>query len=164
MRQRLGLAQAFLTEPELLLLDEPTSALDSEHSAEVIEILQRLSKEAKVTIVLSSHQIEEIEALCDRVAVLDRGQLIACEAAEALLTYDKTQVDVLIESAEAAARRLQQEPWVESVEVRRGRLRVRLKEGGPHQLNAFLVGAGYQVGGLLPRRRSIQELYLKASN
>jgi ABC-2 type transport system ATP-binding protein len=164
MRQRLGLAQAFLTEPELLLLDEPTSALDAEQSTEVVELLRRLSKEARVTIVLSSHQIDEIEALCDRVAVLDRGQLVACDRTEALLAYDKTQVDVLLESAEAAGRRLQQEPWVESVEVRRGRLRVRLKEGGPHQLNSFLVGAGYQVSGLVPRRRSIQELYLKASN
>ncbi len=164
MRQRLGLAHAFLTEPELLLLDEPTSALDAEQSLEIVELLRRLSKLANVTIVMSSHQIDEIEALCDRVAVLDRGKLAVCERTEALLSYDKSQVDVYIEAAEAAGRRLQQEPWVESIEVRRGRLRVRLKEGGPQQLNAYLVSAGYQITGLMPRRRSIQELYLKVGN
>ncbi len=164
MRQRLGLAQAFLTEPELLLLDEPTSALDSEQSVEIVELLQLLSREAGVTIVMSSHQIEEIEALCDRIAVLDHGRLVACERTEALLSYDKSQVDVLLDAAEAAGRKLQAEPWVESVEIRRGRLRVRLKEGGPAQLNAWFTGAGYTINGLVPRRRSIQELFIKAHN
>jgi len=164
MRQRLGLAQAFLTEPELLLLDEPTSALDGEQSVEIVELLQRLSRHAGVTIVMSSHQIEEIEALCDRVAVLDHGRLVACERTEALLSYDKSQVDVLLDAADAAGRKLQAEPWIESVEIRRGRLRVRLKEGGPAQLNAWFLGAGYTIHGLVPRRRSIQELYLRAHN
>ncbi len=164
MRQRLGLAQAFFAEPELLLLDEPTSALDAEQSLEIVELLRRLSKLARVTIVMSSHQIDEIEALCDRVAVLDRGRLAVCDRTEALLSYDKSQVDVYLEGAEAAGRRLQNEPWVESIEVRRGRLRVRLKDTGPQQLNAYLVHAGYQITGLMPRRRSIHELYLKAGN
>jgi hypothetical protein len=73
-------------------------------------------------------------------------------------------VDVYLDAAEAAGRRLQQEPWVESIEVRRGRLHVRLREGGPQQLSAYLVNAGYQITGIMPRRRSIQELYLKAGN
>jgi ABC-2 type transport system ATP-binding protein len=164
MRQRLGLAQAFLTEPELLLLDEPTSALDAEQSHEIVELLRRLSKVAGVTIIMSSHQIDEIEALCDRIAVLDRGRLAQCDRTEALLSFDKSQVDVYLDAAEAAGRRLQQEPWVESIEVRRGRLHVRLREGGPQQLSAYLVNAGYQITGIMPRRRSIQELYLKAGN
>lgn len=164
LRQRLGLGQAFLTEPELLLLDEPTSGLDPEQSMEIVELLRRLAEAASVTIVLSSHRMDEVESLCDRVAVLDRGRLVTCEKTDELLSYDRTQIDVLVDAPDAAARRLQQEPWVAEAHVYRGRVRVRLNEPNPHQLNTFLVGAGYQVVGLLPRRRTLQELYLKAKN
>lgn len=164
MRQRLGLAQALLTEPELLLLDEPTSSLDVEQAQETIHLLRRLAKEASVTIVLSSHTMDEVEALCDRVAVINNGSLVLCDKADTLISYDRTQVEVLMESPEAAARQLREEDWVEAVEVSPGRIHVRLNEPNPHKLNAFLVGAGFQVLGLIPRRRTLQEFFIKAMN
>jgi ABC-2 type transport system ATP-binding protein len=164
LRQRVGLAQAFLTEPELLLLDEPTTALDGEQAAGVLEHLRLLSSKASVTIVLSSHRMDEVEAVCDRVAVLELGRLMTCENAESMLTYDKSQVDVLLDSPEAAGRKLAQEPWVRDVEVHRGRLRVRLDDVSPNHLATFLIGAGYPFYGIVPRRRSVQELYLKVKN
>ena len=164
MRQRLGLAQAFLTEPELLLLDEPTNGLDPEQSLEVIHLLRQLASDAAVTVVLSSHVMDEAEALCDRVAVINNGRLVTCDKTDALLSYDKTQIEVMMDSPEAAARRLAEEPWVHSVEIRRGRMLVRLNEPNPHQLNTFLVGAGYQISGMIPRRRTLQEFFLKALN
>ena len=164
LRQRVGLAQAFLTEPELLLLDEPTTALDPEQAIQTIEHLRRLSKSAGVTIIFSTHQIDEIEGLCDRVAVLDAGHLMLCEEAESVLTYDRSQVDVLLDSPESAGRKLAQEAWVDEVEVRGGRLRVRLRDGSPGQLASFLIAAGHPISGIIPRRRTVQELYLKAKN
>jgi ABC-2 type transport system ATP-binding protein len=164
LRQRVGLAQAFLTEPELLVLDEPTTALDAEQAMQTIEHLRQLARTAHVTIILSTHQIDEVEALCDRVAVLEAGRLMLCEKAESILTYDRSQVDVLLDSPEAAGRKLAQEPWVDEVEVRRGRLRVRLNNASPNQLASFLIAAGHPVNGIVPRRRSVQELYLKAKN
>ncbi len=165
MRQRLGLAQALLTEPELLILDEPTSGLDVESTNEVLKLLRFLADEAKVTIVFSSHLLHEVEILCDRVAVLNKGRLIACEETESLLSFDQSQVEVLVDSPEAAARRLTGQSWVESAKVDTGRIYVRLKEGGtPHQLTAFLVSAGYRIMGVIPRRRSLQEYFLKVLN
>ena len=73
-------------------------------------------------------------------------------------------VEVLVDSPETAAKRLEQEDWVETVEVKRGRLIVRLCEPDPHQLASFLVSAGYKVTGLTPRRRTLQEYFLKALN
>ena len=158
LRQRLGLAQAFLTEPELLVLDEPTTALDAEQAAETIEHLRSLSRKAGVTIIFSTHEMDEVEALCDRIAILEVGRLILCDKADAALTYDRNQVDVLLESAEAASKKLTLESWVEEVEVRRGRLRVRLNDASPGQLASFLIKAGYNVNGIVPRRRRLLSL------
>lgn len=164
MRQRLGLAQAFLTEPELLILDEPTSGLDVEHAQEVLKLLRRLAREASVTIVLSSHMMHEVEALCDRIAIINQGKLVSCDRTDVLLSFDKSNIEVLIDAPDAAARRLREEDWVESVEVKPGRLFIRLREPNPHHLNAFLLAGGYKISGVIPRRRTLQEYFLKALN
>lgn len=164
MRQRLGLAQAFLMEPELLILDEPTSGLDAEHTQETIQMLRRLADNASVTIVLSSHMMHEVEALCDRVAIINQGELVTCDQTDVLLSYDKTTVEVLLDSPDAAARRLREERWIEEIEVKPGRIIVRLNDSSPHQLTSFLISAGYQISGVIPRRRTLQEFFLKALN
>jgi ABC-2 type transport system ATP-binding protein len=73
MRRRLGIAQAILGEPQLLLLDEPTSGLDPEQRANLRRVLSAIGQEA--TVMLSTHQTEDVEALCDQVIVLDEGRL-----------------------------------------------------------------------------------------
>lgn len=164
LRQRLGLAQAMLTEPELLILDEPASGLDVESAQEMLRLLRRIADEARVTILFSSHQMFEVEALCDRVAILNEGRLIACDKTESLLAYDVSQVEVLLEGAEAAAKRLTEQPWVVSAEARQGRVRVRLRDAQPQQLMQFLLGAGYHLDGVIPKRRTLQEYFLKTLN
>src|SRR5438105_4320770 len=76
MRQRLGIAQALLGAPKLLLLDEPTNGLDPQGMREVRMLLRRLADEG-VTVFISSHLLFEVEATCDRVAVLAQGRLVA---------------------------------------------------------------------------------------
>ena len=164
MRQRLGLAQALLTEPELLLLDEPASSLDVEATQEILGLLRRLAEEANVTIVFASHMLHEVEVLCDRVAILNEGRLLACDDTEALLAYDLNGVEVLVDAPEAAAKRLLEQDWVVSATVKPGRVEVRLRDSAPHQLTAFLVNAGYKVSGVIPRRRTLQEYFLKVLN
>ena len=73
MRRRLGLAQALLGDPQLLLLDEPTTGLDPEQRADFREIV--LERGRRGTVVISTHQTEDVSALCDRVVVLDRGRV-----------------------------------------------------------------------------------------
>ncbi len=76
MQQRVGLAQALINNPDLLILDEPTSGLDPVGRMKVREIIQRLKSEGK-TVFFSSHELGEIETICDRVAILNRGELKA---------------------------------------------------------------------------------------
>jgi ABC-2 type transport system ATP-binding protein len=74
MQQRVGLAQALINNPDLLILDEPTSGLDPLGRMKVREIIQRLKNEGK-TVFFSSHELGEVETVCDRVAIINRGQL-----------------------------------------------------------------------------------------
>lgn len=164
VRQRLGLAQAMLTDPELLVLDEPTNSLDVESSHEVLLLLRRLADEARVTIVVSSHLLHEVESLCDRVAIINKGRLLACERTESLLSHDQTQIEVMVDAPEAAARRLAEQAWVASASVHAGRVHVRLKSPNVHQLTSFLVGSGYVVSAIIPKRRTLQEYFLKVMN
>jgi ABC-2 type transport system ATP-binding protein len=77
MKQRLGLAAALLNDPELLLLDEPTTGLDPVGQRDIRELVRRLADETGKTVFLSSHQLREVEQICDYVAVIDRGRLVA---------------------------------------------------------------------------------------
>ena len=77
MKRRLLVARALMSKPRLAILDEPTSGLDVLHSYHVREIIKRHVKEERVTVLLSSHNMLEVEHLCDRVALLDKGKIVA---------------------------------------------------------------------------------------
>ena len=74
MQQRVGLAQALINNPDLLILDEPTSGLDPLGRMKVREIIQRLKNDGK-TVFFSSHELGEVETVCDRVAIINQGEL-----------------------------------------------------------------------------------------
>lgn len=76
MRQRLGLAQALISNPKLLILDEPTNGLDPIGIKELRELLKKISKEKNISVFVSSHILSEIELICDRIAIIDGGSLI----------------------------------------------------------------------------------------
>lgn len=84
MAQKVGIAQALINEPAVLLLDEPTSGLDPLGRHELLDLLRELARERGVTIVFSSHILSDVEALCQRVAVMHRSRLVACGEVERL--------------------------------------------------------------------------------
>jgi ABC-2 type transport system ATP-binding protein len=102
MLQRIGLAQAIVHEPKLLILDEPTAGVDLIAAAAITQLLVRL-KEQGTTIVITSHVLAEIEDLCDRVAILDHGRLVA-QGAVADLTGQRAQAALRIASLPASER------------------------------------------------------------
>jgi D-methionine transport system ATP-binding protein len=95
-RQRVAIARALALQPAVMLTDEPTSALDPETAANVLDTLRRVRDEFGVTVVLVTHQLESVRAICDRVAVLDAGQIVE----------DGPVREVLRDPSSAAARRL----------------------------------------------------------
>jgi ABC-2 type transport system ATP-binding protein len=155
MRQRLGLAAALLGSPRLLVLDEPTNGLDPQGIREMRELLLGLNAEG-TTIFLSSHLLAEVEQMCTRVGVLDRGRLVVQDELRALQA--PTGRTVVVTSAPDAALALLDG----RVEARDGeRLVVRGEDAA--SLNRLLVQAGVPVRELAPERRGLEQVVLEAT-
>jgi ABC-2 type transport system ATP-binding protein len=153
MRQRLGLAAALLRRPRLLVLDEPTNGLDPAGSREVRALLAELNGDG-TTILLCSHLLAEVEQLCTRVGIMDRGRLVLQDSLGALRA-PTGRVIVDSPDADAAAALLDSR-----VEARSGsRLVVRHAE--PAELNALLVAAGVRVAELTHERHTLEEIVLR---
>ena len=128
MRQRLGIAQAILARAPVLLLDEPVSALDPEGRHDMLGVIRGLRSTS--TVVLSSHVLNDVERVCDRVAIVDRGRLVTESAVPALLDRFAKPVYRLEPEAGALdrlpdlAEAMRGDPWVASAELDAGSLRV----------------------------------------
>jgi ABC-type multidrug transport system ATPase subunit len=155
MRQRLGLAAALLRRPRLLVLDEPTNGLDPSGIREVRELLLALNQ-AGTTVFLSSHLLSEVEALCTRIGVVDRGRLVlqddlaAFQAPTGLVevtTPDALRAASLLGDAAAS--------------VDGCRLLVRADD--PATLNARLVASGIRVAAIFALRRTLETAVLEAT-
>jgi ABC-2 type transport system ATP-binding protein len=166
MRQRLGIAAAILHEPELVVLDEPMSGLDPPAVVLVRELIADLAKEGK-TVILSSHMLHEVEMACDRVAIVEKGRAIAQGEVAELIRPDSARVEVITSEGERAlevARGLSSDGgYVRRVDAQDGGLTVELDPGREADLNAALVEAGVPVAGLVPRKRTLEELYLEVA-
>ncbi len=134
MKQRIGLAQALVAEPRLVILDEPTANLDPEGVADVCEVVRRI-RSGGGTILLSSHQLEQIEGLCTRVVLLRRGRLVASGTMDELV-----------------------QPFAEEALVVEA-----LSEADRPELQAWLAGRGARLlASPAPRRSGLERAYLAA--
>jgi ABC-2 type transport system ATP-binding protein len=155
MRQRLGLASALLRKPQLLILDEPTNGLDPRGIHEIRDLLIQLN-EAGTTVFLSSHLLAEVEQLCTRVGVVDKGKLVLQDDLDAVRAPTGR---VLVESPDPAA----------AVALLDGRLehrdgsRLVIRHDDPAALNAQLVGAGVPVAAITAQRRTLEEVVLEVT-
>ncbi len=155
MRQRLGLAAALLREPRLLVLDEPTNGLDPQGIREIRDLLAELNK-AGTTVFLSSHQLAEVEQLCTRVGIVDRGRLVLQQDLDEL-RGPTGRVMVRTPDADRASALLDGR-----VERRDGD-RLLVADADPAEVNARLVAAGLRVSEIGPERRSLEDLMLSVT-
>ena len=163
MAQRLGIAQALLADPRLLVLDEPTSGLDPYSQWAVRQTIAGLRRQG-VTILLCSHDLAEVEALCDEVAVLSHGRLARVGALADLVRADTSGgvVDIVLEGGEPAGEvvaRLGLGARVIAVDG--DRLRVAVADQA--DVLVALVAARTSIHSLNPARRSLQDVYLDAT-
>ncbi len=154
MLQRMGLAQALVNDPELLILDEPTSALDPAARVSIRELLLKFRSQGK-TIFLSSHLLSEVELICDRVAILSRGRVVRTGTLSAMLeTTD--QVEIVVHSI---APRLFANSTVEG-----GRVWFAVPKSGQREAIERVWAAGGEVVSVNPVRRSLEELFLELTS
>jgi ABC-type multidrug transport system ATPase subunit len=155
MRQRLGLAGALLRKPRLLILDEPTNGLDPRGIREIRDLLASLNSEG-TTVFLSSHMLGEIDALCTRVGVMDRGRLVVQDELSSLRVPTGQVVLTTPAPAEVVALL---DGRVSSVDGDT----LTVRHDDPGALNAELVGAGLSVTGLSVERRTLEQVVLEAT-
>jgi ABC-type multidrug transport system ATPase subunit len=155
MRQRLGLAATLMRRPRLLVLDEPTNGLDPQGIREIRDLLAELNR-AGTTVFLSSHLLAEVEQLCDRVGVLDRGRLVVQDRLDAL-RGPTGRLRVRTPDVEAARALL--DGQVEGVTADE----LLVRHGDPAALNRLLVESGIRVELLAPEQRTLEDVVLEAT-
>lgn len=160
MRQRLGIALAIVGNPKVVLLDEPTNGLDPQGMKEVRDLIKQLSRELGLTVFLSSHLLHEVEQVCTRIAVINKGRVVQTGRVSELLARANAY-QVKVDPPQDAARSIAELPWASVTGSTDGVLNVTLDEAGtPSELNRFLVEHGFAVSALTPHRTSLEELYL----
>ena len=163
MRQRLGLADVLIKNPRLAILDEPTTGLDPEGAEELLELITQLGREHRVTILLSSHHLHQVQRICDRVGIFVRGRLIAQGKIEALagqIFGDQPVIELgcqpLTPALEEAIRA---QDGVIEVWRQDDRLLVRCREDLRERLVRIVLDQGASLRHLALRGHSLEDIY-----
>ena len=166
MRQRLGVGQAMLPRPHVLFLDEPASALDPTGRRDVLELIGSLR--GTVTIVMSTHILNDVERVCDRVAILDRGRLVTEAPIDELLArHAKPVIEMDPEPGQDAAvaallEQLAAAPWSRDVRQEHGLIRVLVSDAGAAAAGALpiVVATGVKLSRFEHVRPSLEDVFL----
>ncbi len=157
MLQRIGIAQALINDPVLLFLDEPTSGLDPMARIEIRDLIIRLKQEGK-TVFLSSHQLLEVEMICDRVSILNRGKLLKAGRLEDLLPSGR--VEIVAENVDdGAVEKIR--AMGGQVERQDGRIRVyQPDDASVNKVVDLIRSSNGVIRSLIPQRRTLEELFV----
>jgi ABC-2 type transport system ATP-binding protein len=159
MLQRVGLAQALVGDPELVVLDEPLSGLDPIGRKEVKEIISSLKQRGK-TIFFSSHILSDIELLCDRIAIIDRGKLRAAGPIRDFLHAEQSEVEI-IASAVSDGLRTEVSALARSVQVLGRNVKIICDSQRSTALVEKLVKGAAAVESVVPRSETLEEIFVR---
>jgi ABC-2 type transport system ATP-binding protein len=167
MQQRLGLARVLIHDPALLLLDEPASGLDPRARIEMMAILQELQKMGK-TIIISSHILSELETLCNRVAIIEKGKLIYSGPVQGVrdqMAVGRIFLLKVLGDEARAVQLLKARPEVNQVEQVEGRIKVTLNdhETDPGCVAETIVHGGLKLVGLEEYELGLEEVFMRVT-
>jgi ABC-2 type transport system ATP-binding protein len=164
MKQRLGIADALLKRPEVLILDEPTTAIDPEGVAEILAMIRGLADQQQVTVLLSSHLLHQVQAVCDRVAIFVKGVVVAQGTPRELAARGRgpEEVEVQTPSGEIILRRsVNGRKFVHAVAAGRlpGSYMIEVDRGATKQLVTALVEGGVEIDAVRRASDDLDEVY-----
>jgi ABC-2 type transport system ATP-binding protein len=162
MKQRLGIAAALLSSPELVILDEPTNGLDPAGIVEIRSLLRRLADDGKA-VVLSSHQLNEVQRICDRVAIINSGKVVAEGEVEQLLVGLR-RTTVSVTNRDQAIQVIERFPWVTSLKLLDGMIEIGGAPTDPFELSRALANESVWVANLGTVEGSLEEYFLKLTS
>ncbi len=161
MKQRLGLAQALLHDPELIILDEPTTGLDPQGMKEIRELIVYLSKEKNKTIFLSSHILREVELIATRMIIINKGKAQVEGTVDELLNAEILSVTFEVDEIEKAIDLINNSQWKSILKnTNKNELLFEMKKNEISELNKFFVQNEINVNAVIPVR-SLEDYFLK---
>ena len=166
-RQRVGLAQALIHDPEILILDEPTSGLDPNQLTEIRNMIYQIGKTK--TILLSTHILQEVEAICDRVIIINKGRIVADEASDVLKSRGKGKVQTIFIETDAP---IDQDSWaalpfIEHIRHLRGTqflLETHEERDIRGDVSNFAFSQGLTLLSLHLQEKSLEEVFRELTN
>ncbi len=171
MRQRLGLADVLIKEPEVIILDEPTLGLDPEGVRKFLQLIVRLSRKKGITVLFSSHHLHQIQQVCDRVGIFVKGKLLAegkiSDLAEQLFTKNTftTQVGItnnktsLNDNLKDLTKKINQIESVAKVTLNNNCFSIESKQDVSDELSKLIVNSGYGLSYLTKKGYGLDDIY-----
>jgi len=160
MRQRLGIAQALLGSPRLLILDEPANGLDPAGIREIRELLRKLATERQMSVFVSSHLLGEIEMMCDRVAIIHHGRILRDGPVKELIS-SRQEMEFRVGDVERAAQIVREKGFEFRADT--DRLWISIDENDAPSLVAALTAGGIAVFHAHRRVETLEEMFLQAT-
>jgi len=168
MAQRLGIAQALVHRPQVLILDEPTSALDPAGRHEVLELIASLR--GRVTVFFSTHILNDVERVCDTVAIIHKGERLIESSREDLMNkYPVNTAELELDNHHQAdgewKQTLEKQPWINSIQTEQNIVRITVTDvaRGKQALLPLIAGLGLIINRIQWVRPSLEDIFLKIS-
>ena len=161
MKQRLGIAQALLHDPDLIILDEPTTGLDPQGMKEIRDLIIHLRDEKNKTIFLSSHLLSEVEQIANRMIIINKGKTVVEGYVQDLLNSAELKVTFEVDNLDAAKQLISQSRWKNKIESStNNKLIFNLSSEEIAKLNKYFVDNDISVSAVIPTK-SLEEYFLK---
>jgi ABC-2 type transport system ATP-binding protein len=163
MRQRLGLAQALLHKPKLLILDEPTNGLDPAGIREIRDYMRKLAREEGLAVIVSSHLLSEMEMMCDRIAIIQQGSIVEVKAINDFVSEKETDIQLFsCEPKTEAVRVLKEKCGLSAKESIDGVEVVIIRSDIPRVVKV-LVDNDIQIYGISPMKKTLEDRFLEVT-
>jgi ABC-2 type transport system ATP-binding protein len=156
----MGIANALLNNPKLLIMDEPTNGLDPQGMKEIRDLICELALKKNITFFISTHLLHEVEQICNKVAILNHGKVVAQGKVDDLLNFDYETVEIYTSSTERVLDIIKHLHYVKSAERSVKGIVVHIENGRSAELNRLLITNGVDIEYLIPINRSLETFFI----